>query len=239
MGLCEGGRGLDRGLCVRAETHRLDTRLCSLVSCLLFCGSVMLSCWVWMVFPLSRCPKDTINTQQVTACQRYRIPQCPSRTRLLYAPSFPPLRNSPPLHAPGLARPFSIPPPPSLPPCLSHFIALLSGIRHCGCDGDGFGDGRYVFDGRLEEACLFLSRLLDVDEVADVTALTKLVSRLPATDGRVEGPLFRLSCLSFSLSVVLVLLLPCFRWREGTNERDTAILERHSYTREDKPSQHV
>lgn len=37
---------------------------------------------------------------------------------------------------------------------------------------------RYVFDGRLEEACLFLSRLLDVDEVADVGALTKLVSRV-------------------------------------------------------------
>eukprot|EP00752_Nemacystus_decipiens_P008562 g7648.t1 len=32
----------------------------------------------------------------------------------------------------------------------------------------------YVFDGRLEEACCFLSRLLDVEEVADVGALTKL-----------------------------------------------------------------
>lgn len=35
---------------------------------------------------------------------------------------------------------------------------------------------RYVFDGRLEEACLFLSRLLDVQEVGDIGALTKLVS---------------------------------------------------------------
>ncbi|CAN0194359.1 unnamed protein product [Hapterophycus canaliculatus] len=34
---------------------------------------------------------------------------------------------------------------------------------------------RYVFDGRLEEACLFLSRLLDVDEVEDIGALTELV----------------------------------------------------------------
>eukprot|EP00903_Cladosiphon_okamuranus_P013430 g12510.t1 len=37
----------------------------------------------------------------------------------------------------------------------------------------------YVFDGRLEEACLLLSRLLDVD-VANVTALTKLT---PETSG--------------------------------------------------------
>ncbi|CAN0039916.1 unnamed protein product [Pylaiella littoralis] len=33
----------------------------------------------------------------------------------------------------------------------------------------------YVFDGRLEEACLFLSRLLDVGEVDDIGAITRLV----------------------------------------------------------------
>lgn len=36
-------------------------------------------------------------------------------------------------------------------------------------------------DGRLEEACLFLSRVLDTREVEDIGALTQLVSEWTCT----------------------------------------------------------
>ena len=53
---------------------------------------------------------------------------------------------------------------------------------------------RYVFDGRLEEACLFLSRLLDVQEVGDRVALTKLVSVVGMRTGPPVSPVLAGGC---------------------------------------------
>ncbi|CAM9708403.1 unnamed protein product [Scytosiphon promiscuus] len=69
-------------------------------------------------------------------------------------------------------------PPPPPRPLLAPWKAFTSGGREGGAGGGPNPSSlldMYVFDGRLEEACLFLSRLLDVDSVEDIGALTELV----------------------------------------------------------------